>query len=221
MTKNILRKLKPDEYFYLHDGKVIKSIEEFPLILKDISDDTFRYHVNPEINDFANWIKFLSDDADFVAKVEKCLTMDDMINAANVKINSLKKVTEAVKKVQEQAVGAVKLKAEKKPLPKKPRVVKKKAAKKKAAPKKRVMKRLKIAEKKAVAGIKTAEKKVGERATEVKEGVIKKINAIIPTKARSKSKLKRAPEYLTAGIREYLLGIITGLILGLILSSFI
>lgn len=49
--------IKPENYFVLNSGGVIKSIEELASTLEFMSDDEFRYHANAERNDFANWIK--------------------------------------------------------------------------------------------------------------------------------------------------------------------
>lgn len=222
MAKNILRQLKPEEYFYLHDGSAIKNIKEVPEVLEKISEDTFRYHVNPQTNDFAKWVRFLSDDQDFAAIVAKCIKKNDMINAVKDKLTSLEKVARAVKEAQGKAIGAIKPKAKKKPRPKRAKparkkVVKKKAAKKLKAAEKKAVKRFKVAEKKAVKDLKAAEKK----AAELKDTVLKKLKKITPKKAVGKAKVPCTSAYLTSGIREYLLGIITGLILGLIISTFI
>ena len=102
MVKNILRTLKPEEYFFLHTGAVIKSIKALPVVLKEMNEDTFRYHHNPQTNDFANWIKFLSDDKEFVVKIEKALTKNEIIKTIELQIRSVEKVAAAVKIAQKK-----------------------------------------------------------------------------------------------------------------------
>ncbi|MEK6849258.1 MAG: FAD-dependent oxidoreductase [Nanoarchaeota archaeon] len=46
----------PASFFYLRDGKALKSISDLAIVLKTITDDSFAYHVTSEKNDFANWI---------------------------------------------------------------------------------------------------------------------------------------------------------------------
>ncbi|RLE42880.1 hypothetical protein DRJ48_02445 [Candidatus Woesearchaeota archaeon] len=51
--------VKPEKYFYLEDGGIIKNIRELALRLDEISDSVFQRHVNQDKNDFANWIEFV------------------------------------------------------------------------------------------------------------------------------------------------------------------
>ena len=49
--------VKPEKYFYLEDGGVLKNIKELAMKLDSIEDEIFRRHVNELKNDFANWIE--------------------------------------------------------------------------------------------------------------------------------------------------------------------
>jgi len=53
--------IPPEQYFVLCDGTPIKSIDELALMMDQISDDVFDYHVNEEKNDFSNWVKDVFD----------------------------------------------------------------------------------------------------------------------------------------------------------------
>ncbi len=44
-------------YFYAHNGMVIKNLVELQGALEKMDDGTFKYHANNSKNDFANWIK--------------------------------------------------------------------------------------------------------------------------------------------------------------------
>ena len=48
---------KAEKYFYLSNGKVIKSIEEFALMLDEMNDEVYYSHVSDSKNDFANWVE--------------------------------------------------------------------------------------------------------------------------------------------------------------------
>jgi len=54
---NILRDVDPDKYFYLKEGKAIRSLPELLEVLRQCDADTFAHHVNPHRNDFGNWIR--------------------------------------------------------------------------------------------------------------------------------------------------------------------
>ncbi|MDK2907566.1 MAG: hypothetical protein PWQ87_24 [Candidatus Woesearchaeota archaeon] len=55
--KGLLKEIKPEEYFLLCDGLVLKNIYDLIDALETMNDDVFYYHVNDERNDFFNWLK--------------------------------------------------------------------------------------------------------------------------------------------------------------------
>jgi acetate kinase len=54
-----LRSIAPEHYFVLKNGELIKSLEEFIIILKKIDRESFDFHVTDQKNDFYNWIRFV------------------------------------------------------------------------------------------------------------------------------------------------------------------
>ena len=148
MAKNILRDLKPEEYFFVHDGAVIRDIRELPAALKKMDESSFRYHHNPQIDDFANWIRFLSDDLEFVAKIRKCLTKDEMIKVVEQEISSVEKVAAAVKLAQKKEIGALVPAEKEKAAIAKPAKAKKKAIRKKKPKKEKAKPKKERSEKK-------------------------------------------------------------------------
>ena len=46
--------VKPEKYFFLADGRILKNLRELALRLDEFSDELFRSHVNPDKNDFAS-----------------------------------------------------------------------------------------------------------------------------------------------------------------------
>ena len=59
MLKRVSIGMNPEHYFILHDGRVIKSLEELMVVIKTIDKKLFEYHANQSKNDFANWIKYV------------------------------------------------------------------------------------------------------------------------------------------------------------------
>lgn len=53
----ILDDVDGDKRFFVCDGSIIKNLKELGVVLKNMSDETFGYHVNEEKNDFSNWVK--------------------------------------------------------------------------------------------------------------------------------------------------------------------
>lgn len=54
--KSSEKKINPNQYFYLNNGEVIKSITQLAQMMDEISDELFFHHVNEDKHDFANWI---------------------------------------------------------------------------------------------------------------------------------------------------------------------
>lgn len=43
-------------YFWLCSGQILKNFKELAESLEEMSDEIFKYHVNQEKNDFADWV---------------------------------------------------------------------------------------------------------------------------------------------------------------------
>jgi hypothetical protein len=65
--------VKPEFYFNLQNGMILKNIVELRECLLDLPEDVFKYHVNQNKNDFYVWIKDvfnLNDLAEEILKVD-------------------------------------------------------------------------------------------------------------------------------------------------------
>lgn len=69
LPKNELKIIKPENYFFLHDGRVLKDLFELAEHLEHISDDVFYHHVNDNKNDFSNWIKDVFENKDLADEI--------------------------------------------------------------------------------------------------------------------------------------------------------
>jgi hypothetical protein len=65
----IAKHVEPDKYFFLADGRPIKSLFELADSLEDMSDEVFIHHVNPDKNDFAKWVQDVFGDEDLAIKL--------------------------------------------------------------------------------------------------------------------------------------------------------
>lgn len=78
----LFREVKPEEYFYLHNGVLIKSLHDLIDILEIIDEDTFAFHVTSHKNDFAEWIRHVFKDnrlADSLKSVKSKLDMVEIL----------------------------------------------------------------------------------------------------------------------------------------------
>jgi hypothetical protein len=48
----------PEQYsFFLHDGKVLRNLNDLIISLDAMSDDIYNFHANSSKNDFSNWVR--------------------------------------------------------------------------------------------------------------------------------------------------------------------
>ncbi len=68
------------QFFYVHDGQVLRSIEDLAGSLEyDMSDDVFKFHCNPEKNDFAIWISDILGDKKLSKSISRVKTRKGML----------------------------------------------------------------------------------------------------------------------------------------------
>lgn len=75
----LFKNVKPDKYFCLYNGVVLKSLHDLINILEVIDDETFNHHVNEHKNDFAHWIKTSIKDKHIAYKIKDSKTRQKMI----------------------------------------------------------------------------------------------------------------------------------------------
>ena len=62
-AQRILGEVPQDKVFWMNDGKILKKLSDLEAALKEMSDNTFHYHVNSEKNDFYKWVgEVIGDD---------------------------------------------------------------------------------------------------------------------------------------------------------------
>jgi PAS domain S-box-containing protein len=69
----------PRYYFFCCDGRIIKNPIELPKAIRSFKDHDFRHHVNPERNDFSNWINDVFGGDDLAAKIRHVYDKGEMI----------------------------------------------------------------------------------------------------------------------------------------------
>ncbi len=57
MAQKLLGDVPADKPFWCQDGRTLKNLQELEVALKEMSDETFRYHLNEAKNDFSNWVR--------------------------------------------------------------------------------------------------------------------------------------------------------------------
>ena len=56
-AQKFLGKVPEEHAFWCHDGSIFRDMKDLAEGLVAMSDEVFAYHVNPEKNDFSNWVR--------------------------------------------------------------------------------------------------------------------------------------------------------------------
>lgn len=75
----LFKNVKPEEYFYLHNGIVIKNLHDLIDILEIIDEDTLRFHFNEKKNDFSEWVRHVFKDNNLADKMKNAKAKMEMI----------------------------------------------------------------------------------------------------------------------------------------------
>ncbi|MFH1663216.1 MAG: hypothetical protein ABH986_00085 [archaeon] len=84
----------PDHYFYLNNNLPIKSLCELSEHLKEMDESTFKNHVNPERNDFSQWVSNTIGDKTLGKKMGELSEKDEMSKAVEIRVNYIKRRAE-------------------------------------------------------------------------------------------------------------------------------
>jgi hypothetical protein len=73
--------IQPEQYFWLKDGRALKSISELSKALKKMPKDIFLHHVNQEKNDFSSWISGVFGNLGLAEKIKDLKDAEDIRRA--------------------------------------------------------------------------------------------------------------------------------------------
>ena len=98
ITKTIARAWLADvaqeKRFHCSDGRVLQNLAELEAALKQMSDETFRYHSNETKTDFSNWIRDVIGDDQLPQDLQKSKTRLQAAKAVADRIAWLKNKSE-------------------------------------------------------------------------------------------------------------------------------
>ena len=103
-------RIKPENYFFLHNGKILKSLTELTQELKQMDQETFGWHVNQEKNDFYNWVRDILKDAGLAGKIENERMRDDMLRILSHHSNRKTVLSSKIQKATKKAPAKRKVK---------------------------------------------------------------------------------------------------------------
>jgi Fe2+ transport system protein B len=236
--------LKPEEYFYVHDGRILKNLDELKRELVNIDEATFSYHVNEQKNDFYNWIKGALKEEELAEKIKNDIVKDVMIKHLNEPVKKVV-ITEIKKPIIKKEVTETKKPIVKEVEPIEKEIIKKaipiKKPEKKPEPIKHEKAKLSVPQKSQRDFLGKQEKKPESkpeiRADKIKKAIIKeqkqKTKQIFNPKIRiveeevskpilineeEKSLLKKTVDYVNNHKWWFIMGIVVGILIFLILT---
>ncbi len=65
--------------FWINNGPILRNLKDLKNALKKINEETFKYHVNKEKNDFADWVKNVLNDKMLANKLVRIKTVKTML----------------------------------------------------------------------------------------------------------------------------------------------
>jgi hypothetical protein len=80
--------MSEENCFYVCNGRKLNDLDDLLDELSTIDEDSFRYHVNEEKNDFASWIKEVIKDKVLANQVSKTKDKEKIISLVEKRISS-------------------------------------------------------------------------------------------------------------------------------------
>ena len=74
VNKLCLSDVAADKVFWCHDGRVMKNLDELGAALREMSEETFQYHVTADRNDFSKWVEDVIGDYELSAELKNSST---------------------------------------------------------------------------------------------------------------------------------------------------
>ena len=98
ITKSVAEKrlgdVSQEKRFWCHDGRYLKNLQELEAALEQMTEETYRYHVNETKSDFSNWVRDVIGDDKLSRDLQKSATRTQAARSIAERIVSLKKKTE-------------------------------------------------------------------------------------------------------------------------------
>lgn len=91
LNKSWLSNVPEDKVFWCHDGRIMKNLEELGAGLQQMAEETFRYHVTEQRNDFSKWVQDVIGDYELSTELQNTGTKGRAAKVVADRIAWLKK----------------------------------------------------------------------------------------------------------------------------------
>ena len=90
LAENKLGDVPQGQQFWCQDRRVLKSLPELGIALKQMDEETFRHHSNESRNDFSNWVRDVIGDEKLGRDLLKSTTQLQAAKSVDDRITWLK-----------------------------------------------------------------------------------------------------------------------------------
>jgi hypothetical protein len=94
VSKSWIADVPQDKVFCGHDGHVIKNLEELVAALREMSEETFRYHVTADRNDFSKWVQDVIGDHELSTELQNIGSKEQAAKIVADRVARLKRQVE-------------------------------------------------------------------------------------------------------------------------------
>jgi hypothetical protein len=95
IIKNVAEKwlagVPGEKSFWCSDGRILKNLPDLETALKDMDEETFRYHSNESKSDFSNWVRDVIGDEKLARDLQKSTSQAQAAKSIADRIAWLKK----------------------------------------------------------------------------------------------------------------------------------
>ncbi len=92
-AERLLARVPDQVSFWLCTNQKLFSLRELSAALETISDETFRYHVNRDKNDFENWIRDIIQDRELAREISRIKTRETLTRKITDRVSALSRFT--------------------------------------------------------------------------------------------------------------------------------
>ena len=91
-AKKYLANAANDKVFWVHNGQVLRNLEDLEKCLHSMTEDAYKYHANKDKNDFSNWVSAVIGDKVLAMGLTSARNKESAHKDVKNRLHSLKKM---------------------------------------------------------------------------------------------------------------------------------
>lgn len=88
VKKARLAQAPADKCFWVRDGRILANLKDLETALQEMTEETFRYHVNKEKNDFSKWVEEVLQDRTLARELKRVRTRRGALKKVRASLKS-------------------------------------------------------------------------------------------------------------------------------------